>query len=117
MKRSEEPKKGYSLGLIFTCVLIILIGFACLSYRVDPDPKVIQALEGQIDLLKDQLTQLRFEYGFNHPLVKEKIVEIQQAEALLEAAKKPIYPYRDLGIIICVVGLIAIGVSLAKARK
>lgn len=103
--------------MIFTGVLIILIGFACLSYRVAPDPKVIQALEEQIDLLEDQLTQLRFEYGLNHPLVKEKSVQIQQAYALLEAAKKPIYPYRDLGIIICVVGLIVIGVSLAKGRK
>jgi DNA-binding Lrp family transcriptional regulator len=112
----EETQPSGRVVLSVFGIIVILIGFACIAYAVTPNPKIIQSLENQINGFQSVLNNYVLLYGWDSTARTIK-AQIETLRLTLEEAKQPVYPYRGLGIVIFVAGMIVLGVGLALKQK
>lgn len=106
--------KVKSLHLMILGILIIIIGVVCAVYATGRPINEILALQDLIAKKQIQLVEDIAKYGWDMWHLSEQIRSLQIA---LETYRQPIYPYRNLGFVVMVIGLIILGVGIQKERK
>jgi len=114
LEEREFVPKVKPVHLIILGILVIIIGTTCVVYATGRPINEILDLQALIAKKQIQLVEDIAKYGWDMYHLSEQIRNLQ---ITLETYRQPIYPYRNLGFVVMVIGVILLGIGIQEEKK